>query len=467
VSATTGVLVPLADAGVNGGAAWGPDDTIVYVGTNRRGLMEIPAGGGAPREVMPGDPAALIRNPAFLPGGGALLVTTSPTGAATAEESSIEIVRVRTGQRKVLVRGGNVGNYLPTGHLVFQRNGTIAAARLDLERQELTSAAGVVVEGIRQPFNGVGAFSCSRSGTCVYAAGESLMQRTVTLVDRSGTSRPLQLPARNYGQPRFSPKGDRLVFWLQQIRCDIEVYDLARGATTRLTDEGDNHFPIWTPDGQQVVYISRKRDATGYELFSRPANGGPEERLSTVALDLDAVSPIALSPDGRTVAFSHRGDIWVISPPNSAEPKPFVQSRFKETMPAFSPDGRWLAYVGDESGRSEVYVQPFPGPGGKYPVSVDGGTEPVWARNGRALFFRNGDQVMAADVTTQPVFSASHPRVLFSGPFARQDTHVNYDVSPDGERFVMLNSGAQERAATEITVLLNWFEELQRLVPGK
>jgi Tol biopolymer transport system component len=257
---------------------------------------------------------------------------------------------------------------------------------------------------------------------------------------------------------------------MQQIRCDIEVYDIARGAMSRLTSEGDNHFPIWTPDGNRVTYVSRRAALTGggYELLSQPANGSASgERLTSTDLKVSAVTPLSWSPQGDVLAFADRGDIWLLTTAGSREPRPFVQSRFNETTPAFSPDGHWLAYVSDESGRYEVYVQPFPGPGEKYPISTNGGIQPVWARSGRELFFRNGDEMMVAEVRPQPVFTAARPKLLFSGLFARSDGRVDYDVSPDGEQFVMLNAGEQERPATEISVLLNWFEELKARVPTK
>jgi serine/threonine-protein kinase len=150
--------------------------------------------------------------------------------------------------------------------------------------------------------------------------------------------------------------------------------------------------------------------------------------------------------------------------PNS-HPRPFAPSRFNETAPAFSPDGRWLAYVSDESGRLEVYVRPFPGPGEAHTISVGGGSEPVWDRRGRELYFRNGDQMLAVAVSTQPTFTASRPRLLFTGPFVRTVGRINYDVSPDGESFVMLDAGEESGGATKINVLLNWYEELTRRVP--
>ena len=197
----------------------------------------------------------------------------------------------------------------------------------------------------------------------------------------------------------------------------------------------------------------------------RPQGGRRRLRGSVHATDrnLGPVTPLSYSPDG-TLVFAHRDDLWSLSP-SDTEPRAFAPSRFNESAPAFSPDGRWLAYVSDESNRFEVYVRPFPGPGEEYQISMDGGSEPVWDRGGRELFFRNANQVMAVDVRTQPSFSAGRPRPLFTGPFSRGPDSIDYDISPDGESFVMVNAGAEDRPATHVNVIFNWFEELKRLVP--
>jgi serine/threonine-protein kinase len=244
------------------------------------------------------------------------------------------------------------------------------------------------------------------------------------------------------------------------------VYDIGRGVLTRITSDGDNHYPVWTPDGREITYVSRKAPApASYELYSKLADGsGSEAPLSEMPQNLTAVSPLAWTPDGEGLAFGHHGDIWLL-PRLGAKPRPILQSRFNEIIPAFSPDGRWLAYVSDESGQQEVYVQPFPGPGPKYRISTNGGTEPVWARRGGELFFRNGTQMMVVAVTTQPRFAAATPTALFSQPFALVAGRVNYDVSPDGQRFIVVGPSESEQPAGQLNVVLNWFEELKRLVP--
>jgi eukaryotic-like serine/threonine-protein kinase len=237
---------------------------------------------------------------------------------------------------------------------------------------------------------------------------------------------------------------------------------------TRFTFEGVNGSPTWTPDGKRIAFGSTKEGQQN--LFWQLADGsGGLERLN-IAEHREA--PISWSPNGQLLAFvdidpTTSRDIWVLRM-SDRKAQPFLRTTFNESGPRFSPDGRWLAYVSDESGRYEVYVQPYPGPGGKWQISTDGGTEPIWNRNGRELFYRSGDKMMAVDIATQPSFIAGKPRMLFEGPYLpAPGTVPNYDVSPDGQRFLMLKPVEQAGAApTQINVVLNWSEELKRLVPA-
>jgi eukaryotic-like serine/threonine-protein kinase len=467
VSTTGGVVTVLADAEPQGGS-WGADDKIVF--RSRGELVQISSAGGPTRRFSSendngGEASPRAASfPELLPGGTAVVFTSG--GEDTIDERSIEVLRIDTGERKVLIQGGYRASYLPTGHLVFLRSGTVMAVPFDLDRLELSGEPVRVIEGVRQLFNG-GAFSCSRTGTCIYVAGGLITQRTVAFIDRAGASQPLPLAPQSYTHPRFSPAGDKVVFWIEQSRCDLAVYDIARGVLTRITSDGDNHWPVWTPDGREITYASRKAlPPAGYELFSRAADGSSaEERVSEVPQNLNALSALAWTRDGESLAFVLQGDIWLLPRRGEQKAQPILQSRFNETMPAFSPDGHWLAYVSDESGQQEVYLQPFPELGAKYRISTNGGTDPVWARSGRELFFRNSDQMMVVDVGTQPGLISATPRVLFSHSFAQAASRTSYDVSPDGRRFIVIEAGETESPARQINVVLNWFEELKRLVP--
>jgi eukaryotic-like serine/threonine-protein kinase len=225
---------------------------------------------------------------------------------------------------------------------------------------------------------------------------------------------------------------------------------------------------IWTPDGKRLTF--RSMVSSSLNLHWMPADGsGTAERLTTSE---NQQSPGSWSPDGHVLAFSEQDsttgwDIWALKLEGDRRPHPFLQTPFNEGGPIFSPDGGWLAYQSDESGRLEIYVRSFPGPGGKWPISTEGGTEPVWARNGRELFYRNGDKLMAAAVETKPTFVAAKPKLLFEAHYETglYPSFPSYDVSPDGQRFLMIKPSEQESAATQINVVLNWSEDLKRRVP--
>jgi len=469
ISTTGGVVIPLADADAQGGS-WGLDDRIVF----RKGgeLVQVSSAGGQPRPLWSAnrtDVASRGRvpyDPEILPGGTAVLFTSRSGEEDTVDDWSVDVVRLDTGERKVLIQGGHRPHYLSTGHLIFLRSGKVMAVPFDVARLELSGTPVPVMEGIQESSFSGGTFSCSQTGSCVYVAGSLNTQRTVAFMDRSGAIQPLPLPPRSYQHPRFSPDGDKVSFWIEQSRCDVVVYDISRGVLTRITSDGDNHYPVWTPDGREITYLSRKAPPAGYEVYSKSADGnGSEEPLSTVPQNLSAGSELSWTPDGEGLAFGHRGDIWLLSRPERKS-RPIVQSRFNEITPAFSPDGRWLAFVSDESGQQEVYVKSFAESGPKYRISTKGGTEPVWAPRGGELFFRNGTQMMAVTTATQPRFAAATPRALFSQSFSLASERVNYDVSPDGQRFVLVGLGDSEQPA-QINIVLDWFNELKRLVPTK
>jgi eukaryotic-like serine/threonine-protein kinase len=288
-------------------------------------------------------------------------------------------------------------------------------------------------------------------------------------VTRKGTEQPVTAPPRAYVFPRLSPDGRRVGVGITEQETQVWLYDLARETLTRFTFEGNvNLNAAWTPDGKRIAFQSNKEGPLN--LFWQRADGsGGLERLTTSEYNN---FPMSWSPDGQLLAFVEVNpttgyDIWVLQL-SDRKAQPFLRTPFNESVPRFSPDGRWLAYVSNESGRWEVYVLAYPGPGGKWQISTEGGTEPVWNSNGQELFYRSGDKMMAVDIATRPSFTAGKPRVLFEGRYnPAPGTTPNYDVSPDGQRFLMIKpSEASEAAApTQINVVLNWFEELKRRVP--
>jgi serine/threonine-protein kinase len=267
-----------------------------------------------------------------------------------------------------------------------------------------------------------------------------------------------------YSHPRISPDGSRVaVDMFIQSRRDVWVYDLTRGTRTRLTNNDAGTYsglPAWTPDGARVSFYSID------ELYSRAADASTEsERLTEEAKR--GRYPISWSPDGTTLAFAETqpaGERDIFMLPVGGEPQPFLSTSFNESSPMFSPNGRFIAYVSDASGRYEVYVRTYPEGDEMSLVSTDGGTAPVWSRDGRELFYRDGYKMMVVRVELGSTFRAQRPSPLFEAPYAVDGAgHPAYDVSNDGQRFLMIQESAAER--TQLNVVFNWFEELERLVP--
>jgi eukaryotic-like serine/threonine-protein kinase len=471
LSTKTGIVTTIAESLLPVGD-WSSDDRIVSirVGTGLRAnatatLAVIPAGGGDTRTVQlkSATEFTVIRHASWLPGGKAVLIagafTSSPTG-----DTNVMAMSLDTGESRTLVERGSTPRYLPTGHLVFVQDGTLKAVGFDPETLEIAGTPVEILQGVRQQtFTQTAGFTCSIGGTCAYIGGGTTRSRTLVSVDRSGTARPLGLPRNSYMHPRFSPSGDRLALWIEQRDCELETYDMARGTVVHLKPITDSHFPTWTPDGRGLSFVGR-RDLGSYSVYTVAADGsGSAKPLLPPSHSLSATTPIAWSPRGALV-FADRGDLWVLGP-GETEPRVLEQTQGNETTPAVSPDGKWIAFASDNGGRFDVHVRPFSGAGERYVISNSGGTEPVWARNGRELFFRSGDRFMVVDVTTTPRFTASRPRLMFTLRALSSSGTTHYDVSPDGQTFVMMDSGEDERATEQVMLLQNWFDELKRVAP--
>ncbi|MGH9317802.1 MAG: TolB family protein, partial [Thermoanaerobaculia bacterium] len=377
------------------------------------------------------------------------------------------VVSLKTGKRQDLTEG-MAAHYAPSGHLVFARGGSLFAAAFDLERLELTGPAISVVDGVMvlSPFSSP-LFGLSGRGALAYAPG-SPPRHNLVLVDRQGKVEPLPFEPRGWEEPRFSPDGKRLAVTIRADNPDAWVLDLLRGTSARLTFEtGEDETAVWTPDGGKVTY-SADRVGRLRAVYWKPADGsGAEERL----VEGETHSHVSSwSPDGRTLVYTEfdpvsSGDIWALTLGEKVTRRPWLRTPFNERAARFSPDGHWLAYTSNESGRDEVYVQPFPGPGGKWQISVSGGTEPVWSHDGSEIFFRSGRQVMAVRVAYLGTFSAEGPRVLFEGRFVpTRRGEAAYDVSPDGQRFLMVRRDEQS-VPTHLNVVLDFLEELKRRAP--
>jgi serine/threonine-protein kinase len=469
VPTSGGTVVTLADAADSEGGSWSSQGTIVFAPSLSSALYQVADGGGVPAPLTRLEKGeATHRWPAFLTDGKAVLFAYGTT-TGNFENQQVAVHSVETAERRNLVQLGMYPAYAPSGHLIYAQHGSLMAMPFDSRRLAVTGTAVPVVDGVLQASTGASQYSISAAGSLAYVPG-SVQSGHLRLVwvTRNGVEQPVAAPAKGYAYPRLSPDGLRLAVGVAEPGMQLWVYEFARETLTRLTVEGTvSALPAWTADGKRIAYTSRTDGPLN--LFWRLADGsGGLERLTTSDYNH---TPMSWSSDGHLLAFGEASpstgfDILVLRMGDRAA-QPFLRTPFNESSPRFSPDGRWLAYASDESGRHEIYVQPYPGPGGKWPISADGGREPVWNRNGRELFYRSGDKMMVVDVATQPRFAAGKPRVLFEGPYdPTVFTAPNYDVSPDGRRFLMLKRSEQGAASlTQINVVLNWFEELKRRVP--
>jgi eukaryotic-like serine/threonine-protein kinase len=472
VSLNGGAALTLANAPYVGGASWGSQGAIAFAPTNASVLQEVSDAGGALQPLTRSEKGeGSHRWPELLPGGKAVLFAAA-TGGAIFTNTRIAVQSLGTGERRTLVQGGTNPHYAPSGHLVYAQGGNLMAVPFDPQRLTATGTAVPLVEGVLQsPTNGHAQYGFSARGSLVYVpGGVQSAQLRLVWVNRNGAEQPFAAPARAYLNPRLSPDGRRVAVGIAEQESQVWLYDLMRDTLTRFTFEGNvNGYPAWTLDGKRIAFISNKEGPLN--IFWQLADGsGGLERLTTSD---DTQTPNSWSADGQLLAFNEINpttgiDVWVLRM-SDRKAQPFLRTPFNESAPRFSPDGRWLAYVSDESGRYEVYVQPYPGPGGKWQISTEGGTEPAWNPNGRELFYRSGDKMMAVDIATQPGFAAGKPRLLFERHYQPTPvTFPDYDVSPDGQRFLMLKPSESTVAApTQINVVLNWFEELKRRVPAK
>jgi serine/threonine protein kinase/Tol biopolymer transport system component len=463
------------------GASWGRDNSIVFADGWYAGLSKISAEGGKLETLTKPDPKREEvghRLPSWLPDGKAVLFTVTRSGWDW--QPRLALLRPDQGDWRILLEDAADARYVPTGHLVFLRQGTLMAVRFDPAKQEIVGQPVELVENVMQAFTsymysghtGAGQFGISDTGTLIYATGgvAPAPKTSLAWVDQRGEAQPVTASelTPGLGCPRLSPDGQRIAYgagYGAGREGSIYVYDLGRGTEDRLTSEGGVLNLIWSPDGKRLFFAWSKllENENVYGLASDGSS--PMERLTNSER---TQQPVSCSPDGKTVAIIDEGDIAMLDV-GSGRVTPFLDSPFSKQYPYLSPDGRWLAYTSDESNREEVYVRPFPGPGPKYLISSEGGREPLWARNGKQLFYRKfpSGQMWVVDVRTDGGFSPGKPRLLFEKPgYLMTFPASGYDLSLDSQRFLMVKQ--EQRKPTPVTELIlvqNWFEELKRLIP--
>ena len=447
-------------------------DWILYAQPD--GVYRISANGGPSELIVPSTQGEGIRNPRLLPDGDSVLFSTTSIGSA--EDEQVVAQSIATGERTVLISSGSDARYLPSGHLVYALQDGLYAVAFDLET---LTALGVPVQlgqGLRRsPGTRSANYGVSDDGTLVYMTGGSAADvRTLLWVDREGNEEPIAAPPRAYQSPRLSPDGTVVALTVQGQDLDIWTWDLIRETSTRLTfDPGADRFPVWSPDGRRIAYSAEAAtDDPNTILVWKAADGsGTAEQLAGSSRQIFSTSFL---PDatgilvfGELPSSSFNDDIAVVPRNGSGQITTLLDSPAFEAMPEISPDGRWLAYVSNESGNDEIYVRPFPDVGaGLWQISTDGGSEPLWARNGEELFFRRDGAVVAVRIQTDPVFSVGNPEVILEGPYLQGILGGrSYDINADGDKFLMLATITDESAAPQIVIVQNWVEELKRIVP--
>jgi serine/threonine-protein kinase len=469
------------------GASWGDDGSIVY-SLERDGLWRVSAAGGTPERLTQpdrkkGELKYLL--PQMLPGSRALLFTVTHTPLPKWDDTEVAVQELANGERRVLLKSAADGRYTASGHVVYLQRGTMMAAPFDLGSLKVTGEGISVVASVMQSANttneffdsGAGQFAISSTGSLLYVPGgiSPDPERTLVWVSRTGTEEPLPMPVRAYLGPRLSPDGTRLTLWTQGDR-NVWIYDLTRRSLTRVNVDGRNTRAMWAPDGRRIAFSSTVGgpEENAY-LISADGSGTPD-RLITCDCPSHAA---AWTPDGRAIIgvdFKENNyDVVLVDVAGTHHKTTLLHGKADEQYPDISPDGRWIAYASNESGKSEVYVQPFPDLGSRHQISTDGGTAPAWSRDGGELFYTTTETVggqasltrmMAVTVATTPSFVASPPHMLFEGRYGATAVVRPYDVSRDGQRFLMVKQ--KERApvsASQMILVQNWLEELKARAP--
>ena len=475
------------------GASWGDDDRIVFARPSG-GLWDVAASGGTPTEIVAPDPSrgeVGYRLPHVLPGGDAIIFTVTRHRFPRWDQTQIRVYSRRTRRVTTLVDGGADARYVSSGHLVYVREGVLLAAPFDLRRLEVTGGSvGVIADVMQAAYDraamedtGLAQFSVASTGTLVYLPGGVFApaERSVIRVDRTGQFETLPITPRAFATLRLSPDGGQIALNTFGRDRDIWLYSLARGTLTRLPLPGRLNVPIWSRDGHWITYASSPGGPDN--LYRAPADGSglPEQLIASGQNLVPGVwsssdellyyrAPTGLAADGLDSLFFQNVAAY-------GAPTPIPTASQRSGGLDVSPDGHWIAYHSYESGQLEVYVRKHPGPGPRYQVSTEGGMSPIWRADGGELFYarriagRPGQEpldveILAVRVTTQPALAFGKPRALFKGPYQMNDPARGYDVTADGQRFVMIQG--RERppdVITQLRVVQNWHEELKRLVP--
>ena len=462
------------------GGTWAPDDTI-YFG-NGAGLMKVAATGGEPQKVTTLDVARRETDqvyPEVLPGGKALLFTVRNMEQPSFDEADIAAVNLATGERKILVKQGTDAHYVSSGHLLFMRAGVLLAVPFDPEKLETKGAVVPVAEKILEnPRIGAGQYAISKDGLLVYIpGGVTYGEHELVFVDKAGNAKPLTANKRPYEDFTISPDGKYIAATIEGPVTNTWVHDIARDTETRFNSGVENRDPAWSADGKHIAYGGTKDGK--YAVFWKPLDDStPEEALVQSNKNVDAWF---FSPDGGTLLYAiyqsgGEQNIGALALQDREHPRMLFPAEYNVEWAILSPDGKWIAFDGDESGKPEVYVAPYPAMAPRERISTDGGLHPLWSPDGRELYYRTGaspeeleqralaqkSRVMAVSIETKPAFQAGRPRMLFEGPYFESGHDIA--VTPDGKGFILIRETDSQTGPKGIEAVVNWSEELKQRV---
>jgi eukaryotic-like serine/threonine-protein kinase len=463
--AAGGVAIDLADAGGMQGGGFLPDGSILFNPSHGEGLARVNAPGDAQpvTTIDRGKGESGHHWPHVLPGGTHALVTVEVDGKPYSD-ARIMLLTLEGRTLRPLFEGGTDARYLPSGHIIYWHDFSLWIVPFDLPRLQTTGPAKPVGPDVMiSEANGQAHFSIADNGTLIYIAGRDTQQEMgLMLVDRSGNARPALAEQRSFATPALSPDGRQLAVTIAASNDSLWTMALNRTTLTRITYEAENANPVWSPDGGRLV-LTRHTGGLSRQMHVMPADGSttPELLRETSRPEI----PQSWTRHGNILAFSRMEiasrDVWVMNMDGDPKPRPFLATRFSERSPRFSPDGRWMTYTSDESGRDEVYVRPFPGPGQKLLVSTGGGVDPRWRGDGRELFYRHDDAVLAVDITFAPSLSSATPHVLFKAPYMNNSDWAGaWEVMPDGKTFLLVRDFSQPRTA--VTMVQGWLQGVGR-----
>jgi serine/threonine-protein kinase len=445
------------DLGAPHFVSWAGSDAF-FVASRGNPIRRASARGGVPADVTTLDRSREIdhHSPLLLPGGDVLLFVVHDDR----NRFSIAAQSLVTGERTSVVTDGFDPRYSPTGHLVFGRGTRIMAAPFDRSRARTTGPPVTMIEGVEtEARSGAGFFALAANGTLVYAAAGKRSGRRLVFIDRHGVESPVPVPAREFETPRVSPDGRRLAFVARENdRRDIWVYEIGTEHLSKLTTDHDNWAPLWSPDGRALLYASNRGDVSA--VMRQSLDGSAAAMVGSSRNDL---LPTAATADGRTIIVTEQPptDDFSIArlTAGSSTTVPWLQGRELPRMAALSPDGRWLAYVG----RSQIFVREYPdGPARQ--LTVEGGGQPVWRRDGRELYFRSGRRLFAVPIDPSGGLSWGKPVMLFEKHFVTFPAETSYDVAMDG-RFVMVKPDPDDVVPRPLSVVVNWGRELRERIP--